>query len=95
MQFSCVFLLGNEWTEKDACLCGKQWRSNRTCSVSECGGDPKQRELRPPHNTASCQPLSTHPTGLSKKSNQVNLTWLTSNPSQGSSGAAAALSLKH
>lgn len=43
----------------------------------------------------SCQPLSLHPTRLSKKSNQVNLTWLTSNPSQGSSGAAAALSLKH
>lgn len=47
------------------------------------------------HKTASCQPLSHHPTRLSKKSNQVNLTRLTSNPTQGSCIAAAALSLKH
>lgn len=36
-----VFLLGNEWNEKDYCLCGEQWRSNRSGSVSEYGVDPK------------------------------------------------------
>lgn len=54
-----------------------------------------KERLGPPHNTARCQPLSLHPTRLSEKSNQVNLTRLTSSPSQGSSGAAAPLSLKH